>query len=271
MPVQLMRKVGFSAAHYQRISSWSEEKNKQIFGICSNTYGHGHDYRLEVSVAGEVDLKSGIVINISEVDQVIKAVIENEFDGKFLNLEHPYFETIVPTTENMVNYLWNALKNKFWPHKLQKIRLYESAFLYAEKEEGPLVQFTRKYHFSAAHRLHSELLSDEENQRIFGKCNNSYGHGHNYYLDVSIKGEIDSVTGMVINMAELDEIVQREVLSKLDHKHLNYEVEEFKHLNPTSEVVAMVVFQMLEPHLPQLYKVGIWETEKNYFEYVAAP
>ncbi|WP_240689242.1 6-carboxytetrahydropterin synthase [Ammoniphilus sp. YIM 78166] len=271
MSMRLMRKVGFSAAHYYRISSWSEEKNRQIFGPCSSPYGHGHDYSLEVTVEGALDVKSGIVVNITDMDRVIKDVIENEFDGRFLNREHPYFETVVPTTENIVKYLWNTLKDKFRPHTLQKIRLYEHAFLFAEKEEGPLVQFTRKYHFSAAHRLHSDQLSDEENQRIFGKCNNPYGHGHNYYLEVSVKGEIDSVTGMVTNMADLDEIVQREVLSKLDHKHLNYEVEEFKHLNPTSEVVAMVVYQMLEPHLPQLHKIGIWETEKNYFEYVAAP
>lgn len=130
-----------------------------------------------------------------------------------------------------------------------------------------MVQFTKKYHFCAAHRLHSEHLSDEENQKIFGQCNNPYGHGHNYYLDVSVRGEIDPVTGMVINMAELDEIVHREVISKLDHKHLNHEVPELKELNPTSEVVAMVIYNMLSPHLPNLHKVGLWETEKNYFEY----
>lgn len=267
MIVQMMRKVDFSSAHFYRISSWSEEENQRVFGLCSNPLGHGHDYRLEVTISGKLDTKSGIVVNISDVNQVVKKLVEKEFDGKFLNWEHPYFETVVPTTENIINYIWNSLQDKFMPHRLHKLRLWENPFLYSEKEVGSMVQFTRKYHFSAAHRLHSEQLSDEENREIFGNCNNPYGHGHNYYLDVSVRGEIDSVTGMVINMGELDEIVHREVISKLDHKHLNYEVPELKEHNPTSEVVAMVIYNMLSPHLPKLHKVGLWETEKNYFEY----
>ncbi len=267
MIVQLMRKVDFSSAHFYRISSWSEEQNQRVFGLCSNPYGHGHDYRLEVTISGELDMKSGIVVNITDVNQVVKGLIEKEFDGKFLNWEHPYFETVVPTTENIVNYIWKTLEDQFTPHRLKKLRLWENPFLYSEKEAGSLIQFTRKYHFCSAHRLHSEQLSDEENREIFGKCNNPYGHGHNYYLDVSVQGEIDPVTGMVMNMAELDEIVHREVISKLDHKHLNLEVPELKELNPTSEVVAMVIYNMLSPHLPKLHKVGLWETEKNYFEY----
>ncbi|NRF95585.1 6-carboxytetrahydropterin synthase [Paenibacillus frigoriresistens] len=131
-----------------------------------------------------------------------------------------------------------------------------------------MTQLTRKYHFCASHRLHSEQLSPEENIHLFGKCNNPHGHGHNYYLDVTVKGNPDPVTGMIINPAELDEIVERVVLDKFDHKHLNLDTDEFKNINPTSEVVAMVIYNMLRPQIPMLYRIGLWETEKNYFEYM---
>ena len=86
-------------------------------------------------------------------------------------------------------------------------------------------------------------------------------------MDVTVKGEPDPITGMIVNLAELDAIVDQSVLQKMDHKHLNLDTEEFKQLNPTSENVAIVIYGLLSPHLPNLHKIGLWETEKNYFEY----
>ncbi|OAT72437.1 6-carboxytetrahydropterin synthase [Parageobacillus thermoglucosidasius] len=263
----LARKTHFSAAHVYRIDQWSEEENKKVFGPCSNPSGHGHNYTLEVMVKGKIDKKSGIVVNITDVDKVVQSFVEKELDGKFLNKENPYFKEKIPTTENIVTYLWESLDGKFANCKLHKIRLHENDFLYSEKEENSMVRLTRKYHFSAAHRLHSEQLSDEENLSIFGKCNNPYGHGHNYYLEVTVSGNPDPVTGMIANIADVDRIVHQEVIQKFDHKHLNLDTEEFKHLNPTSENVAIVIWDLLSPKLPNLYKIGLYETEKNYFEY----
>ncbi|WP_374720748.1 6-carboxytetrahydropterin synthase [Peribacillus tepidiphilus] len=265
--IYLSRKMYFSAAHSYRIDEWSEEKNQIVFGPCSNSHGHGHDYTLEVMVKGKLNDKSGIVVNITDIDMVVKTFVQKELDGKFLNKENPYFKKNIPTTENIVMYLWDSLDGKFGSCTLHKIRLHENDFLFSEKEASTMVRLTRKYHFSTAHRLHSEQLSEEENLAIFGKCNNPYGHGHNYYLEVTVSGEPDPVTGMIANIADIDRIVDQEIIKKFDHKHLNLDTQEFKDLNPTSENVAIVIWDLLSPKLPNLYKIGLYETEKNYFEY----
>lgn len=265
--IYLSRKLQFSAAHSYRIEEWSEEKNESVFGLCSHANGHGHDYTLVVMVKGELDHESGIVVNITDIDKVMKTFVREELDGKFLNKENEYFKTNIPTTENLVNYIWSNLESKFTNCELHKVTLHENDFLYSEKEGDPVVRLTRKYHFSTAHRLHSEQLSDEENVKIFGKCNNPYGHGHNYYLEVTVSGKPDSVTGMIADIGQLDETVEANVLKKFDHKHLNLDTEEFKHLNPTSENVAVVIWDLLQEDVNHLYKVGLYETEKNYFEY----
>lgn len=263
----LTRKIEFSAAHSYRVDVWSEERNREVFGLCSNPYGHGHDYTLEVTVKGNLDSKSGMVVNITAIDHIVKSVVLKELDGKFLNREHPFFQKHIPTTENIVAYVWGALKDQFEDCQLHKIVLHENPFLFSQKEEKSMIQLTRKYHFSAAHRLHSNQLSDEENRKIFGKCNNPHGHGHNYVLEVTVEGEVDPVTGMIIDLAELDRVVDEVIIRKFDHKHLNLDTEEFKELNPTAEVIAVVFWEMLQPYLQKLSKIGLWETSKNYFEY----
>ena len=266
----LSRKMIFSSAHSYRKQEWTEEKNKATFGLCSNLNGHGHDYTLEVMVRGEIDPSSGIVVNITDVDQIMKAFVNEELAGKFLNKEVPYFIDHIPTTENIVSYIWMMLDKQFTDCELYKIRLRENDFLYSEKEKDLMVRLTRKYHFSTAHRLHSKQLSDEENEALFGKCNNPYGHGHNYYLEVTVSGEVDPVTGMITDLGQLDKTVEETILQKFDHKHLNLDTEEFKDLNPTSENVAIVIWDLLEGKISNLYKVGLYETDKNYFEYYGA-
>ncbi|WEG12472.1 6-carboxytetrahydropterin synthase [Pullulanibacillus sp. KACC 23026] len=265
--IYLSRKMIFSAAHSYSISEWSEEKNRLVFGPCSHLNGHGHDYTLEVMVKGRLDSNSGIVVNITDIQKIMNELVEKELDGKFLNKENAYFKEHIPTTENLVTYIWNELEYQFSNCDLHKITLRENDFLYSEKESLPMVHLTRKYHFSTAHRLHSDLLSEEENIEIFGKCNNPYGHGHNYYLEVTVSGKPDPITGMVTDLGQLDKIVENNVLKKFDHKHLNLDTDEFKHLNPTSENVAVVIWDLLKGDLDQLYKIGLYETEKNYFEY----
>ncbi|WP_102027426.1 6-carboxytetrahydropterin synthase [Salirhabdus sp. Marseille-P4669] len=263
----LSRRVDFSAMHSYRKTDWSDERNAAVFGLCSNPNGHGHDYKLEVMVKGELNNRSGIVVNTVDIKKIVSSFIEEELDGKFLNKENQYFINNIPTTENLVQFLWEGIKPQLDNCELHRLRLHENHYLYAEKEDEQMVSLTRKYHFSAAHRLHSNELTQQENVDLFGKCNNPYGHGHNYYLDITIKGDPDPSTGMVVDLGSLDQIVESVVIKKMDHKHLNLDVEEFKELNPTSEVVAKVIFEMLAPKIPNLYKVGLWETEKNYFEY----
>ena len=131
-----------------------------------------------------------------------------------------------------------------------------------------MASLTKSFGFSAAHRLHSPDLSDEENQELFGKCNNVHGHGYNYELEVSVHGSIDPQTGMIMDLAELMQIVQEEVLDRFDHKHFNLDTEEFRSLNPTGENIVKIIWDLLHPRLgTHLTRVGLWETPKNFFEY----
>lgn len=129
----------------------------------------------------------------------------------------------------------------------------------------------RKEHFNAAHRLHNASLSDEENARIFGKCNHPNYHGHNYELIVKVTGELDSKTGYVIDMKVLSDLVKREIIERFDHRNLNLDTVEFKDLNPTAENIALVIYNILQPKLDKRYelKIILYETERNYVEYPA--
>ncbi len=132
----------------------------------------------------------------------------------------------------------------------------------------PTVTVTRRVHFNAAHRLHNPALSDEDNARIFGPCNNPNYHGHNYELDVSVEGAIDPDTGFVADLGEVKRIVQDIVVRSLDHKNLNLDVPEFRDTVPTTENMVVVIWRMLEGRLPgQLKKLVLWETPRNYVEY----
>ena len=129
---------------------------------------------------------------------------------------------------------------------------------------------TRRYDFAASHRLHAPKLSAEENRRIYGKCNNPYGHGHNYALEVTVTGPVDAATGMIANLGDLDPFVEREVLAAFDQKNLNEEVAEFRTQVPTTENVCREIFRRLQ-NFPaaHLERVRIEETSKNSFEIVA--
>lgn len=125
-----------------------------------------------------------------------------------------------------------------------------------------MIRITRKVEFSAAHYYHNPQLSAEENRRVFGKCNNPHGHGHNYVLEVTIAGEPDPVTGMVLDLNELKELLQREVVDRMDHKHLNYEVPELAGKIPTSENLAALIWTLLEPKIQRgkLDRVRVYES-----------
>jgi len=130
------------------------------------------------------------------------------------------------------------------------------------------VELGRRYRFAASHRLHSPHLSEEENYRVFGKCNNPYGHGHNYVLEVSLSGKIDPATGMIANLADLDAFVERHVLEELDHRSLNEDVAVFRDMVPTTENLCIEIFNRLQcfPHA-KLERVRIQETANNSFEF----
>ncbi|HXN74733.1 MAG TPA: 6-carboxytetrahydropterin synthase [Candidatus Acidoferrales bacterium] len=129
------------------------------------------------------------------------------------------------------------------------------------------VSLTRRYRFAASHRLYTTKLSEAENKRVYGKCSNPYGHGHNYVLQVTISGPVDSATGMIANLGELDPFVQREVIEPFDQKFLNEEVGEFREQVATTENLAREIFRRLKSFpSARLERIRIEETSKNSFE-----
>lgn len=133
----------------------------------------------------------------------------------------------------------------------------------------PVVTVTRRLKFNAAHRVHNPALSAEENRATFGKCNNPYGHGHNYTLDVSVTGEIDPVTGYVMDLAKLNDLVEREVVSAVDHHHLNMDVPFMQGVIPTTENMIVAFWRILQGTVAPatLTRLVLWETDNNYVEY----
>jgi len=156
--------------------------------------------------------------------------------------------------------------------QLVRVRLQENDWLGAEcrrRDEDLMVFLTRTYEFAAAHRLHSPKLDDGKNQEIFGKCNNPYGHGHNYKLEVTLQGPVDERTGLMADLTYVDRVVREEILDRYDHKHLNLDVPEFRELNPTTENLVRVIWERLAPRLqhPPLYRITVRETDRNIFSY----
>jgi 6-pyruvoyltetrahydropterin/6-carboxytetrahydropterin synthase len=127
---------------------------------------------------------------------------------------------------------------------------------------------TRRYMFSASHRLHSEDMSAEENRVIYGKCNNPYGHGHNYMLEVTVSGPVDEQTGMICNLVDLDGFVRCEILDRFDHEDLNLRPEFAKQV-PTTENLCIAIYEIMKRgfHKAHLHKIRIEETMMNSFEY----
>lgn len=143
----------------------------------------------------------------------------------------------------------------------------------------PHASLTRRYRFAASHRLHSPALSPEANRRTYGRCNNPYGHGHDYILDVTIEGPVDGATGRIIALPLLDELVRRSVLDAMDKRDLNTEVAEFTELVPTTESVVLVAASRisrawqasLASHPARVSKIRIFETQNNICELSIGP
>lgn len=136
-----------------------------------------------------------------------------------------------------------------------------------------MVYVTRRVDFSASHRLYNPTFSHEKNDEIFDKCNNVMGHGHNYILEVTVKGQPDPETGYVIDLKKLRDILNREIIDKVDHKHLNFDVEFLKGIIPTAENIAVTFWNIIKDKLPagELHSLKLFESDNNFVEYFGEP
>jgi 6-pyruvoyltetrahydropterin/6-carboxytetrahydropterin synthase len=273
----LRRKVAFSAGHAYWLPKKSDEENRRLFGQWASRWGHGHNYIVEATIAGDLDETTGMVVNITDVDKVLKEYVTGPLADKHLNYDVPHFADTPPTLENIARYVAERFAANFSTSnaRLTRVTVWESPTLWATLDldrnpKNTMIALTRSFDFAAAHRLHAPGLSESENIAIFGKCNNPRGHGHNYGVEVTVIGEPDTVTGMIIDLAALDIALDREVMARFDHKHLNDDTPDFADVNPTSENLTRVIWNHLEKQIPapaRLYKVVVKETDRNYFEY----
>lgn len=261
------RRAQFSASHRYWLPELSQAENIQQFGPCTRAPGHGHNYVLFVSIAGELD-KYGMVQNLSEVKQVIKREVTSHLDFSYLNDVWPEFQKTLPTTENIARVIWQRLA----PHlPLVSVQLFEHPELWADYQgNGMEAYLTISTHFSAAHRLAHPDLSYEENCEIYGKCARPNGHGHNYHMEVTVKGEIHPRTGMIVDLGALNQVVEDLVVEPFDHTFLNLDIPYFALVVPTAENIAVHISNLLRSPIQelgvQLYKVKLIESPNNSSE-----
>jgi 6-pyruvoyltetrahydropterin/6-carboxytetrahydropterin synthase len=245
--VFLTKRIEFAAAHRYMKAEWDEAKNRTVFGPCFNPPAHGHNYMVEVTVGGEVDPETGMVVNLVDLKRVLLNVLE-EFDHKNLNLDMPYFEGRIPTSENLARVLWSKLDTQKAIGTLHAIRLYEDEDLYAEvtAEAGlDVASVTRRYSFMAL---------QDGNQ------------GREWDCFVTVHGTIDSVTGMVTDIGVLDRLVQEKVVQAFHGHELR---ETFGTQPVTGEQLAEHIWKQLVSSLSsgRLSNVRLVQSRDLSFEY----
>lgn len=261
------RRAQFSASHRYWLPEFDEAENKRLFGTCTRFPGHGHNYVLYVSLIGEIN-HYGMVENLSSVKQVIKKEVTSQLDYSYLNDVWEEFKNTLPTTESLAKVIWQRLV----PHlPLVNIQLFEHPQLWAQYQGDAMkASLTIQTHFSCAHRLALPELSLEENTEIYGKCARLHGHGHNYHLEVSVTGEIEPRTGMLVDLVALQEVVKNYVVEPLDHNFLNKDVPYFTRVVPTVENIALHIAQLLQKPIGELGadldKIKVIESPNNSCE-----
>lgn len=260
--VRLTREVRFGI----HLDGSTSEDGKNGFAGRPALSGLGVFLSLRVTVQGELDATSGYLLNITEIDREVRKRVVPALRDVVANADAPSAEALVLRCAELLRDAWT-------PVAVVEIELCLSPFLSSawSASEPQMVRLSQKFEFSAAHRLNSSELSLEENVATFGKCNNPHGHGHNYEVQVTVAGVPDAKTGLLINVAELEKIVEQHVIEPYDHKHLNIEVPDFFTVNPSVENIARAIYHRLAPALDRtaakLAKVTVWETPKTWAEY----
>ncbi len=273
----ITRRACFSSSHRYWLPELSKDENLSRFGACSIAPGHGHNYELFVSMAGLLD-EDGMVLNLSDVKRAIRSEVIEQLDFRCLNEVWPEFDlsnlvACLPTTEALVRIIWKRLA----PHlPLLSLRLFEQPGLWADYlGEHMDAYLTIRTHFSAAHRLAREELSPTENERIYGKCARPNGHGHNYLVDVTVRGSIDARTGMICDLSILQKLVNELVIEPFDHTFLNKDIPHFSTCVPTAENIALHIADLLKTPIQaigaNLHKVRLQESPNNSAEVYVEP
>ena len=247
----LTKRLEFCSSHRYHNPQWDDAKNRAVFGPCNNVNTHGHNYLLEVTLRGNIDPVTGMIINLYDLKRILNQVLE-QFDHKNLNLDTPYFSERIPTTENLAITLWHILEKHPDLPDPEALRLYEDETLYAEvtvdfmdgghqASTGSSALIARRYAFSAVHQSRA-----------------GHTEGHSYDLWIATKGPISADTGQVMNVQTLDQIVRTHILTRFDQRNLS-QYHAFANIPVTDSSVAQVIWETLSPHFhsPPLYRVSV--------------
>ena len=252
---------GFSAARRTYSPFLSDEENEKMFGNASRKSGHGHHYRVRITLSNQPDETTGLTIPHKTIEPVLKK-INSRLDHTNLSTDIPEFDNVPHTTESITKKIYEMLTPQL---PLERLRINEHDNFYIEYNRTGKMFMGIKTMFHASHRLHSEQITEQENVQIYGKCNNIKGHGHTYKVEILLSGEYDEKNGTIYNLIEVENKLKN-CLAKYDYKHLNLETNEFKQLIPTGENIAVVLWEELQEMFDgNLERLSLWETPNNRF------
>jgi 6-pyruvoyltetrahydropterin/6-carboxytetrahydropterin synthase len=232
------------------------------YGGFPSLTGFGLYLTAQVTLAGDLQAESQYLINIKEIDSLIRDYVED-------------VDQLVRTKgygpAQVVLFLRSMCYDQ-WRDRFESVALALTPTLTisAVHKESPMMRLSQKFEFSASHRLHNPALTDAQNREAFGKCNNPLGHGHNYELQVTLAGEPND-SALLVDVPAFERTVTETVIDRLDHKNLNAEVPEFRDVIPSVENIARVIYRLLKPRFDgqraRLASVTVWETAKTWCEY----
>jgi len=253
--------LDFSAARRTYSPRLTDEENARLFGAAASKMGHGHNYRLRVSLTGMCDPWTGLIVEYQTWHRVLSA-LRAELDHKNLNEEVAELQGIPITTESLARFALQRLAKDI---PVNRVRLYELPDFFAEYHSAGRFALGAVRSFQAAHRLHSAALSDPENLAIYGKCDNRAGHGHEYIVEATIGGHYDETSGTLYEFAKLTGGIE-EALKPWSFKHLDAETGDFADSPSTGENIVARLWPRLEWQLDgRLDRLRLWETPNNRF------
>jgi len=253
----LTKRLEFCSSHRYHNPNWDDAKNQEVFGACNNVNTHGHNYLLEVTLCGDIDPVTGMIINLYDLKQYLWDVIK-EFDHKNLNLDTTYFHDRIPTSENMAWTLWELLAKHPQLPTLERIRLYEDDTLYAE--------VTKKFvQPQSSSSTHTALIGRRYRFAAVHQSEHGSSRGHLYELWVSIKGIIPPDSGQIIKLPVLDKIVNQEIFQRWDQKNISHD-QLFSQAPITDISLAKQCWSLLKPHFstPPLHQVTLSQHPETF-------
>ncbi len=251
----------FSAARRTFSPRLSDGKNRKLFGSASKKGGHGHGYRLRLTLAGALDEKTGLLVPHEHLSHRLSQ-LHNRLDHRNLNRELSDYGDRPMTTECLSQYIFEKLVDDL---PLVRVRLAENDNFFVEYQDDGNYCLGLRQSFYAAHRLHSPQLPDSDNREIYGKCNNPAGHGHQYLVEATFTGSLDDKSGTLYPLDQLNAQLSKS-LDAYNYKHLDLDTDDFKDSPSTGEMIVRRLWERIERDVPaQLCRLRLWETPNNRF------